>query len=150
MLYPAVRLILNRLWLVQGYFHSNESSQVKLSYDPNGDQLAFQQIEKTDTKERLSRLVTQFNRLSASIGGRLLSRSSILEKTGRGFHFGGSFPMSSNPGPGQTDILGRLWNSKRVHAVDASILPSIPATTITLTVMANAYRIGKEIPGETS
>jgi choline dehydrogenase-like flavoprotein len=29
-----------------------------------------------------------------------------------------------------------------VHAVDATVLPSIPATTITLTVMANAHRIG--------
>jgi len=31
---------------------------------------------------------------------------------------------------------------RRIHAIDSTILPSIPATTITYTVMANAYRIG--------
>ena len=35
-------------------------------------------------------------------------------------------------------------NLKRIHCIDASVLPSIPATTITLTIMANAYRIGSE------
>ena len=43
-----------------------------------------------------------------------------------------------------TDLLGRPNNLKRIHCIDASILPSIPATTITLTIMANAYRIGSE------
>lgn len=30
----------------------------------------------------------------------------------------------------------------RIHAVDGTVLPSVPATTITLSIMANAYRIG--------
>jgi choline dehydrogenase-like flavoprotein len=33
----------------------------------------------------------------------------------------------------------------RTHVVDSTIFPSIPAPTITLTVMANAYRIGQEV-----
>lgn len=53
--------------------------------------------------------------------------------------------MRLNPGPFETDTLGRLAGSKRVHAVDATILPSIAATTITLTVMANAHRIASEV-----
>jgi choline dehydrogenase-like flavoprotein len=65
-----------------------------------------------------------------------------LGKPGRSFHAGGSFPMRSNPGSFETDIWGRPAGWRRVHAVDATVLPSIPATTITLTVMANAYRIG--------
>tara|TARA_B100001013_G_scaffold181209_1_gene109024 strand:- start:234 stop:398 length:165 start_codon:yes stop_codon:yes gene_type:complete len=43
-----------------------------------------------------------------------------------------------------TDLLGRPKNFKRIHCIDASVLPSIPATTITLSVMANAYRIVSE------
>jgi len=31
-----------------------------------------------------------------------------------------------------------------VHLLDASVFPSIPATTITLTVMANAHRIATQ------
>jgi choline dehydrogenase-like flavoprotein len=60
---------------------------------------------------------------------------------GRGFHSGGTFPMRSTPGGFQSDLLGRPAGLKRVHVVDASVFPSIPATTITLSVMANARRI---------
>jgi choline dehydrogenase-like flavoprotein len=61
---------------------------------------------------------------------------------GRGFHTGGTFPMKAKPARLQTDVLGRLHGFTRVHIVDASVFPSLPATTITLSVMANAHRIG--------
>jgi choline dehydrogenase-like flavoprotein len=63
-------------------------------------------------------------------------------KPGRGFHSGGTFPMRSNPRPGESDIFGRPSGMKKIHVVDASVFPTVPATTITFTVMANAYRIG--------
>jgi len=66
---------------------------------------------------------------------------STLAEPGRGFHTGGAFPMRDNPGPLETDRLGRPAGLRRVHAVDATVFPSIAATTITLTAMANAHRI---------
>ena len=60
---------------------------------------------------------------------------------GRGFHTGGTFPMRANPGPFEVDVLGRPHGFERVHVIDASVFPSLPATTITLSVMANAHRI---------
>ena len=50
--------------------------------------------------------------------------------------------MSAQPQTGEVDILGRPHGLQRVHAIDSTVLPTIPATTITYTVMANAYRIG--------
>jgi choline dehydrogenase-like flavoprotein len=50
--------------------------------------------------------------------------------------------MSSHPTGFASDTLGRPAGLTRVHAVDSSVLPSIPATTITFSVMANAHRIG--------
>ncbi len=67
-----------------------------------------------------------------------------VEQPGKSFHFGGTFPMSVDPQPGQTDTLGRPAGLQRIHLVDSSCFPSIPATTITLSVMANAYRIATE------
>ena len=64
---------------------------------------------------------------------------------GRGFHTGCSFPMSAAPKGFESDLLGRVAGLKRVHIVDSSVLPSIPATTITFTVMANAHRIGQAV-----
>ena len=52
--------------------------------------------------------------------------------------------MRKKPTKFECDVLGRPTGWERVHAVDATVLPSIAATTITLTVMANAHRIASE------
>jgi choline dehydrogenase-like flavoprotein len=62
-------------------------------------------------------------------------------KFGRGFHTGASFPMRKSPSNFESDIYGRPYGLDRVHIVDSSAFLSIPATTITLTLMANAHRI---------
>jgi choline dehydrogenase-like flavoprotein len=49
--------------------------------------------------------------------------------------------MRENPQVLETDVLGRPAGLRRVHLVDASVFPSIPATTITFSAMANAHRI---------
>ena len=56
--------------------------------------------------------------------------------------------MRNTPGAGDSDLLGRPLGASRIHVVDASVLPSIPATTITFGVMANAHRIGQEAPDD--
>ena len=66
-------------------------------------------------------------------------------RAGQSYHCGGTLPMQKKKTKNlSTDLLGRPKNFKRIHCIDASVLPSIPATTITLSVMANAYRIGSE------
>jgi len=60
------------------------------------------------------------------------------------YHFGASFPMRDEPrAPSDTDVLGRPFGWSRVHVVDSSVLPAIPATTVGLLTMANAHRIAK-------
>jgi choline dehydrogenase-like flavoprotein len=54
--------------------------------------------------------------------------------------------MAANPAPGQSDRLARPHGMSRLHLIDASSLPAIPATTITLSVMANAHRIASLAP----
>ena len=46
------------------------------------------------------------------------------------------------------DALGRPFGWRRVYAVDASVLPSIPGTTLAFAVMANAARIAEQAPIE--
>lgn len=63
-----------------------------------------------------------------------------------GYHFGCTFPMRKNPqNPTDTDELGRPFGWNRVHIVDTSVLPSIPATTVGILSMANAHRITSEV-----
>ena len=64
---------------------------------------------------------------------------------GKSYHAGGSFPHGEPNGNSlTTDRVGRLRPWERVHIVDPSVLPSIAATTFTLTAMANAHRIAQE------
>lgn len=66
---------------------------------------------------------------------------------GSGTHCGGAFPMRRQPaGPMDADTFGRPFGWKRIFVVDASILPSLPATTTAFTVMANAARIAGTAP----
>jgi hypothetical protein len=61
------------------------------------------------------------------------------------YHFGATFPMRANPhAPNDTDVLGRPFGSSRIHVVDTSVLPAIPATTVGLLTMANAHRIAAQ------
>jgi choline dehydrogenase-like flavoprotein len=60
---------------------------------------------------------------------------------GEGRHVGGSFPMKLNPAIGESEISGRLYGCRNIFLADASVFPTIPASTITFTAMANAHRI---------
>jgi choline dehydrogenase-like flavoprotein len=71
----------------------------------------------------------------------------------KSYHFGASLPHvigAPRPDAMETDALGRIAEWKRVHIVDGSVLPSVPATTFTLTVMANAHRIATGATHETA
>ncbi len=68
-----------------------------------------------------------------------------LAAGGKSYHVGGSFPHSTARSAGMTsDRLGRVGPWQRVHMIDASVFPNIPAMTFTLTIMANAHRIACE------
>lgn len=140
-----VPLLEQRVLIVQGYLHSADSGtmSLNLSRDAGGqERLTVKGHPESAAKEKIFRLIGKLSRHLHRLG--LLSLRPGLEITlpGRGFHSGGSFPMRRNPAAFETDLLGRVTGTSRTHLVDASIFPSIPATTITLTAMANSHRIG--------
>jgi choline dehydrogenase-like flavoprotein len=68
-----------------------------------------------------------------------------LSAGGKSYHLGGSFPHTTDSsGIFSSDRLGRVGPWERVHLVDASVFPSVPAMTFGLTIMANAHRIASE------
>jgi choline dehydrogenase-like flavoprotein len=135
---------LGRLLLFQGYLHSAHSAAISatLRREESGDALHLKSIPNPETGGCLSGLSRKLVKLSRYTGVVPVNAMLKVGKPGRGFHSGGSFPMSANPGQQETDTLGRPHGFRRVHAIDSTVLPTIPATTITFTVMANAYRIG--------
>jgi choline dehydrogenase-like flavoprotein len=67
---------------------------------------------------------------------------AALATAGTDAHLGGVFPMGV-VAPHGTNNYGELHAAPRLHLVDGSVLPSIPSKFTTLTVMANADRIGR-------
>ena len=65
----------------------------------------------------------------------------------KSYHFGASFPHDRARTATTTDRTGRLAAWDHIHLVDASVFPAVPATTFTLTIMANAHRIASETLG---
>ncbi len=63
----------------------------------------------------------------------------------KSYHFGGTFPHDTVRSAATTDLLGRLAAWDHIHLVDGSVFPTVPATTFTLTVMANAHRIASGV-----
>jgi choline dehydrogenase-like flavoprotein len=70
--------------------------------------------------------------------------ATVRSPAAKSYHFGGSFPHATGRSELGTDRLGRLPPWRNIHLVDASVFPTVPATTFTLTIMANAHRIATE------
>jgi len=140
------RQLEERMVIVQGYLHSDESRSIEVTLQRHGtgDCLHLNALPNPETPRTVKRIVREMLWQSRRLGGIVLPPMLQLAEPGRGFHCGGTFPMRENPQPFESDCLGRPHGWTRVHAVDATVLPSAPATTITFSVMANAHRIGWE------
>jgi choline dehydrogenase-like flavoprotein len=138
--------LLGRLLLVQGYLHSDHSGSIvgRLRRERGEDVFDLSDSFNPETRPRIALVLRKLTLQALNLGAAPLAPLLQVTEPGRGFHIGGSFPMAAEPGPGQTDCLGRPHGAGRIHVVDATVFPTIPATTITLTVMANAHRIGVE------
>jgi len=135
-----------RMVIVQGYLHSEESPTIEMTLK-NGGEKDFLQLDARPnprTRRTVKRVLRELLAQAGRLGGIAVPPMLQLAEPGRGFHCGGSLPMRASPGKFESDTLGRPHGWSRVHAVDASVLPSVPATTITFSVMANAHRIGWE------
>ncbi len=140
--YAAITLA-HRFCIIQGYLHSNESSEItgRLA---NG-QLNLQGIPNKSARRKITDIAVRLLKLSKQTGFVPLLPLMQVGLPGDGRHIGGSFPMSAQPGKLQSDCLGRPFGFKNLHVVDATVFPSIPASTITFTAMANAHRIASEV-----
>jgi choline dehydrogenase-like flavoprotein len=143
---PWRRGMLGRLLLVQGYLHSDLSARITITLRrATKDRPARLEMAGEQNPRTLPALSALKRRLWSERGSMKavpLSPALRTGEPGRGFHTGGTFPMRLNPGSFEVDLLGRPSGFSNVHLVDSSVFPSLPATTITLSVMANAHRIG--------
>ena len=142
---PFFTALARRLIVAQFFLHSDHSHRIALSRAADGRLSA--ELEPNAGMDHVAKAAA--SRIGKAMGKAGLSALSFAARPGgpgSSFHVGASLPMARVPASGQSDALGRPMGLSRVHVVDASSLPSIPATTITFSVMANAHRIGTFCP----
>lgn len=146
---PVIEAICRRLIVAQAFLHSNESARISIRLKQATGGAAW--LDGTprsvaETGPALQRVKRKLSQVMRSAGVMALGSQARIGAPGSSFHCGGTLPMNANPAGQQTDVYGRLPGLAKVHVVDASVLPSIPATTITFSVMANAHRIASTSP----
>ncbi|MBK20562.1 MAG: hypothetical protein CMM52_17160 [Rhodospirillaceae bacterium] len=135
-----LKFLTRHAMIVQGFLHSDYSGSIRVSLSKSGKaNLTGEPNEQSEMSARKTQKYFVQSRphfRATPIPGQI-----VIPPPGASRHLGASLPMSASPKIGESDLLGRPDGLKRVHVVDASVLPSIPASTITYTAMANAARI---------
>jgi len=144
----ALPNIAGRLLVVQGFMHSDESSKIRTTLRRDGARktLVLEAMPNPATRRVINGAVASLTRHRGCFRAVPLPGGLRVREAGGSFHSGGTFPMRAKPGPFESDRLGRPSGLARVHAVDATIFPTIPGMPILYSVVANAHRIATECP----
>jgi choline dehydrogenase-like flavoprotein len=129
--------------------HSDHSSHLELTLrrGKDADRLEIELKESEKARAAGRRAAHDLFRKGLKFRTLFVPTMMKFANPGSGTHCGSSFPMRDKPKALlDSDALGRPFGWSRIFAVDSSVLPSIPGTTLAFTVMANAYRIGSLAP----
>ena len=98
------------------------------------------------TKPMLRAVIKRLVMAAPYLGAMPVVPQIALSAPTKSYHFGGSFPHARAPEDGlESDVLGRVRPWQSIHLVDAAVFPTVPATTFTLSIMANAHRIARSV-----
>jgi choline dehydrogenase-like flavoprotein len=145
---PLVDHVLARMLIIQGYLHSDDSPSIAMRVERSRGSAQARVVLETRPNRRTTPVIqgvlNRLRRASPALRGRCVGFLTHVAPAGKSYHVGASLPMRLAPAHLECDALGRPCGLARVHLVDSSCFTSIPATNLTLTVMANAYRIADQ------
>ena len=146
LLSPLTSWASRHLVLAQSYLHSDESGRIALRLKPGDGTPILEGRTALQTRDVVKRLWRHLAKVLRR--GRMFALIPMgeISPLGRGYHCGASLPMQRHPSEmAQSDLLGRPFGWRSIHVVDGSVLPTIPSTAPTITIMANAHRIAVEL-----
>lgn len=97
-----------------------------------------------ETKRELESHKKELNKIKQQL--RILGLFPL--KTGSDYitaHYAGGVPFRTIPGKISVDSNGKLHQADRIYVADSATWRALPGKSITLTIMTNAYRIGKNV-----
>jgi len=118
----------------------------ELTVHLDGDQprISIAGEQTDDGRAALTEALAVLRRNFLMLGVLPVPGSTSFLPPGADVHYAGTLPMGGDT-PTSTTIFGEFPAARGVFVVDGASLPDLPATHPTLTIMANADRIGKEV-----
>lgn len=98
-----------------------------------------------NTIQTMKYLSKNLRKFFISTGAFLIPSSFKVGGPGVDAHYAGTLPMRENPVRGEATANGELFSLKGLYVADGACLPSLTEKSHTLTIMANADRIGRQI-----
>ena len=133
--------------LVGNLFLPGHLTEATLSVDAEG--VLQVRGHYRDEVAGLMRVAEQgLRRAFRKLGAVMLPGSFTLGRPGSDIHYACSLPMRSSPARGETNACGELAGLPGVHVVDGASLSALHEKPHTLTIMANADRIGRRLAEE--
>ena len=129
--------------LATGYLPGDLSDNTLTLEDDGGDgRIVIQGRQSPDTERLLHRTFADLAKRARRLGAWRLPFATHLLGPGSDAHPGASLPMGGT-GPAATDLSGQLTGVPGIFVADGASLPLLSARHPTLTIMANADRIGR-------
>jgi choline dehydrogenase-like flavoprotein len=123
------------------FHHTKTCSLVKTTSEERFTiEYSTSEEEKTIIKKEMKIVLKGLRKLG------LIPLQNVPLPEGSSAHYAGGVPMTVEAtGPLSADINGKLHGSQRIYVGDASLWRAIPSKPPTLTIMANANRIGTNL-----
>jgi choline dehydrogenase-like flavoprotein len=132
------------LLVATGYFPGTQSdNKLRWQRNGNGISVVVRGGVKGDLSTNVDKVLRRLRKIWWRLGGLMLPGTSLAQP-GTDAHFGGLFPMGLHGAHG-TDQFGELNVAPGVFVADGAALPTVSSKFVTLTIMANADRIGRHI-----
>ena len=101
------RQLEERMVVVQGYLHSDESARIAMTLKRDGDFLQLDAQPNPESRRVVKRVMRELLSQTRRLGGVVVPPMVKLAEPGRSFHCGSSLPMRAQPGKFESDTLGR-------------------------------------------
>jgi choline dehydrogenase-like flavoprotein len=142
------RALAPALLLATCYLPSRFSNnRLYLQHRRDGASVIVEGEQTPEAKQLLRNAAKRLARSLRPLGAVALPASLTLAPPGSDVHYAGTLPMGTT-GKFGCSVTGELNNCPGLYIVDGSILPELPAKHCTLSIMANADRIGRYLVGK--
>lgn len=141
---PFLSILIPSIMIADIRFPAFESKKKFLVLRKEKNKKDVLEISFKQSREELWGHKDKLSEIAKQLGSLGLFRFKIMNGI-TAPHYAGGVPFTAIPGKLSTDRNGKLHQANRIYVADSSTWRALPAKPPTLTIMANAARVGKNV-----